>query len=195
MCESNWIFDAISDKNMELASSIIENDREQIYARELLGTSTVIAAVASDTPEMVNLLLRHGIDPNGMSCDHETPICAAIKHSKQNAVTIIRALLDAGADIERPGLGGKPLQCAVRFANVEMVQFLIERGADVNGRSEPEGTTAMWHAAFLKSREVFLLLLHNGADPSLRDEVIGKSPLELNNEVESWIDDARQNKR
>lgn len=57
-------------------------------------------------------------------------------------VPLIDALLDAGADIERPGSsidGGSPLSCAVGYGQWAAARRLVERGAK----------TAFWHEAAL----------------------------------------------
>lgn len=57
-------------------------------------------------------------------------------------VELVDALLDAGADIERPGSsinGGSPLSCAVGYGQWAAARRLVERGA----------TTLLWHEAAL----------------------------------------------
>jgi uncharacterized protein len=57
-------------------------------------------------------------------------------------VALIDALLDAGADIERPGSsidGGSPLSCAVGYGQWAAARRLVERGA----------RTLLWHEAAL----------------------------------------------
>lgn len=57
-------------------------------------------------------------------------------------VELIDALLDAGADIERPGSsidGGSPLSCAVGYGQWAAARRLVERGA----------RTLLWHEAAL----------------------------------------------
>ena len=91
-------------------------------------------------------------------------------------------LLDAGADpnaITRDGfLGIAPLGCAVATADVpnpsdsedvvvELVELLIARGANVNGRRR-DGLTALHSAAWRGHRRVMEALLAHDADPAIR---------------------------
>ena len=69
----------------------------------------------------------------------ETPLHWA---ASNDDVTLIDALLDAGANIERPGSsidGGSPLSCAVGYGQWTAARRLVERGA----------RTLFWHEAAL----------------------------------------------
>lgn len=58
-----------------------------------------------------------------------------------------------------------PLMWAVRGGNLQAIQLLIERGANVNAKDE-FGTTALWLAVDGKSGQIADLLLHANADPN-----------------------------
>lgn len=70
---------------------------------------------------------------------HEAPLHWA---ASSDDVELIDALLDAGADIERPGSsidGGSPLSCAVGYGQWAAARQLVARGA----------RTLLWHEAAL----------------------------------------------
>jgi uncharacterized protein len=100
----------------------------------------------------------------------ETPVHWAA-HNGQ--VEIVRALLDAGADIEADEIGcygGKPLHWASEHAP-QVVKLLLERGAAVNGRNvkpgaEYEGVTPLIMVATQANdcAECAELLIAAGAD-------------------------------
>lgn len=69
-----------------------------------------------------------------------------------------------------------PLHSAANFGRVECVRLLIERGADVNARSELTAATALFNAVDSQRHEdspgdalaCAKLLLENGADPNIK---------------------------
>ncbi|XP_069315345.1 2-5A-dependent ribonuclease [Eulemur rufifrons] len=60
------------------------------------------------------------------------------------------------------------LIAAVAKQDVQMVQQLLERGADVNFQEESGGWTALHNAVQASREDIVELLLHHGADPCLR---------------------------
>ena len=92
--------------------------------------------------EIVGALVRDGadIDAPVVGTGHqETALHWA---ASNDDVELIDALLDAGADIERPGSsinGGPPLQSATGHGQLQAVRRLVERGA----------VYFVWHAAAL----------------------------------------------
>jgi ankyrin repeat protein len=84
---------------------------------------------ATPTPEFARWLLEHGLDPNrknwlGITMLHR----CALKSNVQTA----QVLLDFGADINvtETDSSSTPLGCAARVGNKEMVEWLLQKGAD-----------------------------------------------------------------
>jgi ankyrin repeat protein len=113
-------------------------------------------------------------------------------------LTIIKALLDQGADINaRDENGTTPLMSAVFIGHIRTIKLLLERGANprprdkdraivvsghgTTGLSTVYGSTAMHYAADDmggNSIRIFQLLLDHGADINARDGY-GRTPLSL----------------
>jgi|SRR5215471_5098375 len=103
-----------------------------------------------------------------------------IKAAKKGSVESVKALL-AG----HPGLldardkdGSTPLHCAVWKGHPEMVEALINAGADVNARNENDhwGTTPLHAAAHANQAGIAQLLIDRGADLNAKDRE-GRTPL------------------
>jgi ankyrin repeat protein len=89
----------------------------------------------------------------------------------------VAALLQGGADLnmkDRRG-GATPLMNAAAFGSIETMRLLIDKGADVNGRSAGNATALMWAATDL---EKVRLLVEKGADVNAVSE-LGHTPLIL----------------
>lgn len=112
------------------------------------GGSRTLLHIAADWPghfpngaRTVAALIAAGADPNEPHPQKvdETPLHWA---ASSDDVEVLDALLDGGADIEKPGAciaGGTALDDAVAFGQWRAARRLVERGA----------RTALWHAAAL----------------------------------------------
>jgi ankyrin repeat protein len=122
--------------------------------------------------------LKLGASPHDPTrSGRESPLHLA---SGNGNVGIARKLMDLGADVnatnarqETPlikaasgamGSGSMPEDKRIR-----MCRDLIERGADLDAR-DFEGKTALYHAASKDAREICMMLLQAGADPSIKSD-------------------------
>lgn len=90
-----------------------------------------------------------------------------------------RKMIERGADLEAKdsGAGASPLHFAVMKGNRQIVDLLVNRGADVNSRTR-NGTTPL-HTAVLYSRlEIAEFLIGKGANVNA-ESVSGATPLAL----------------
>jgi hypothetical protein len=88
-------------------------------------------------------------------------------------------LIGQGSDIEAkdPGTGASVLHYAVMRGNPEILQLLLERGADVNSRTK-NGTTPLHTAVLYNRYEAAEKLLGKGADINAQS-ASGATPLAL----------------
>ena len=99
-------------------------------------------------------LLAHGADPNHRAEDGWTVLTRA---ATQGHVTVLEALLDAGANL----VGRKALLCAATAGQTSAVTLLLDRGADIHF----SGDAALYRAALNGRLETTTLLLQRGATP------------------------------
>jgi hypothetical protein len=146
-----WLmFHGIRDGNIDYVTAALKAGVHPEKARNPIGTlSALTTAVSSPkaSPKMVSLLVEHGADVN-------------------------RRWTPKLASGEAPGSNYFPLYQAARLGNPEVVEALLQKGADVHARVS-HGGTAM-HATF--DVEIGKVLQRYGADLNARNRK-GQTPL------------------
>ncbi|RLT87399.1 MULTISPECIES: ankyrin repeat domain-containing protein [unclassified Ketobacter] len=91
--------------------------------------------------------------------------------------TNVRWLIDQGMAIDtRDDMGHTPLHYAAQTGQIKVMQWLTERGADVNDVSGPSGLSPLMQAIEFKQSDAALWLMNNGADINYRMQA-GVTPL------------------
>lgn len=120
------------------------------------------AAGKGDLEETVRLI-QDGANLNAINEEGESALTRAISR-KQTSVA--RILLENGATTDYTGfLVHKPLHVAVQTANIQLVELLLDNGADID-----ELTTlgsVLSQAIWAGREDITSLLLHRGADVNL----------------------------
>jgi uncharacterized protein len=109
--------------------------------RIVFATALMRAAFSGDL-ELVKLLLAKGADPAVVSKDSETVLEAAAAlgfiqgyskgRSAAERLEVIKLLVDLGADVNAADdYGITPLMAAANMGEVSIIQFLVDRGADL----------------------------------------------------------------
>ncbi len=81
-------------------------------------------------------------------------------------VDLMQKMIDAGADLKKLGnMFNSPLCFAVKSGKTEAVQFLLDKGLDINERNGPLGKTALVGASNFPKMDMLTFLLLKGADP------------------------------
>ncbi|KIY04223.1 uncharacterized protein Z520_00917 [Fonsecaea multimorphosa CBS 102226] len=163
-----------------------------VDAKNSYGNTALHLAIGQGSSEMICSLLELGADPNamdryGMKALHRAAqgvdinvlriflqLTDDIDTRANDGVTplllatdlgIVKALLAAGANINaRHGQNGyTPLHFAAKESSQQVVEILVERGADINARSNT-GRTPLWEAAFAGIAPNVRLLLEARAE-------------------------------
>jgi uncharacterized protein len=179
-------------------------DRQYLY-NELVGHTGGLApmhfAARQGHLDAVKTLLDAGADINQLTGDHSTPLLIAVVNGHFD---VAQFLISKGADVKMASENGAtPLYAVLnvqwapkalypqpraylqqKLGYLELMQLLIEKGADVNARLTRKvwysgynfdlsgvdeiGATPFWRAAYASDVDAMKLLVTSGADPNLR---------------------------
>jgi hypothetical protein len=115
------------------------------------GTLGEFQAVLADHP---NLVAESGVHMLEHAAEHDR-------------IDVLEVLLADGVNINGSTVMDTPLSSAAKGATVETVAWLLDHGADINGKSEKNGSTPL-HSAIMEGRlEMVEFLLDRGADPDI----------------------------
>ncbi len=93
------------------------------------GETALMNAVSREHTAIVKMLLKAGADVAVKNRFDFNAFTSAVAANNQEMAAL---LLDAGAKVEDGASGLTPLQFAASSGNVEMIRFLVRRGANVN---------------------------------------------------------------
>ncbi|KAK1246109.1 hypothetical protein MKX07_005178 [Trichoderma sp. CBMAI-0711] len=140
---------AIYNQNWDIAESLLEAGAD-VNADSRDGYTPLLGAVMGDHEHIVVKLLRRGADVHATDEDGYSSVHLAV--SQKNS-SILRQLLHAGADINAVVDSDTPLHIAVRHGRAEMVQVLLENGADTKPLNDL-GFTALQYAVYRRDLEI-----------------------------------------
>jgi len=130
---------AVSNDHARVAQVLLEAGARPDH-QDAYGNTALMAAVKKDNREMVDLLLKHGasVDLKNRSGNTALMVCAD--------AAIAAKLVGLGARLDEANQSGETaLHAAAQDGNVEMIQFLLERGAHP-GLKDTKGMTALMKA-------------------------------------------------
>jgi uncharacterized protein len=199
---SQTFLDAATAGDVSTVRAMLHDDPELARAKDENGVSVIMKATYYGKKDVVAALLESGVeldifeaaatgrtarlrdliadDPslaNIYSPDGFTPLGFAVFFSQPE---IVKALLDAGADVNLPSretMKVTPLASAAAAKQTEIARTLIANGANVNARAA-SGHIPLHEASANGNVELVKLLIDNGADVNAKTDD-GKTPLDF----------------
>lgn len=164
--------------NLEIVNLLLEKGATaNVKCGSGIWKTPLYIAIEKGCLEIAKVLLVNNADTNFQESSHGwTALQFAAMHNKLDEVKL---LLEHNTDPNFIGWSGKaPLHSAVAEKHVEIVQILLQNGADPNIESHGDYLRPLHYAAEADHLEILNLLLENGADPNLKDSR-GLTPLDI----------------
>lgn len=162
---------AVIYNNSGIVKMLLEAGAD-VHIADRNGKTPMMHALENEESQaLIDLLTDFGANMNDGSMPDDSAFTAAVLEGNRENV---EKLIKAGADVNE-GTGDSkitPLMVTVQNGNMEMMQLLMENGADPNLQTA-EGITALIHAASSGEANVVKSLLDAGANPNLQTEAGG----------------------
>ena len=155
--------------NAEAVVRTLVNAGANVNRRCSTGLTPLHWAVKSGLLQSVVLLVEAGADVNAQTgaLGRLTPLMMVARLNSDHGLAVVNALLSAGADIDSTNCSyATALNYAVEADSLPIAQFLLEQGANPDGRvsaEPPINTTPLYEATSIGSRAMVVLLLKWGA--------------------------------
>ena len=130
------IFEASALNKRNRVAELVSVDPKLAKAFSPDGFTALHLACFFGNPNIAEMLLRYGADPNAKSKNAMSlaPIHSAAASRKQRSV---EWLVEYGADVNATQHGGwTALHEAANQGNMELVKYLVEKGADANKKND-----------------------------------------------------------
>ncbi|MEW6745447.1 MAG: ankyrin repeat domain-containing protein [Planctomycetota bacterium] len=163
---------AASSGRIEVARLLLAR-KSNVKHHDANGWSALHFAIRNNQLPMAKELLAAGADPDAVTVHQETPLLLAL-WSGSNSKALVKLLLEARAN-PNPRQGPAPLFVAARENRPDIIEMLLEKGADIAWKS-PFGMTVLHATTWEDSVEAARMLLKRGADANAPDGT-GQTPL------------------
>ena len=152
----------------DVVATLLESGVElDIFEAAATGRTARLRDLIADDPSLANIYSPDGFTPLGFAVFFSQP-------------EIVKALLDAGADVNLPSretMKVTPLASAAAAKQTDIARVLIANGANVNARAA-SGHIPLHEASANGNLELVKLLIDSGADVNAETDD-GKTPLDF----------------
>ena len=164
--EVSRFFSAVQSGNIEEARIALHNTNVNVQAPD--GTSALHIAVSAKHREMVRFLLEQGA-----SCELRDKVNTVPLHrtAQTNDVESARLLIEAGTPVDVKGFTSRDgsaqsttLILAAEMGSLELVEFLVKEGANINYVNNFERTALFWARKAGKDRVAQYLVSQGATD-------------------------------
>jgi ankyrin repeat protein len=137
------------------------------------GETALLNAVSNKLDAITKILLAAGADVSIKNRFNFNALTTAVAANNQEMAAL---LLDHGANVETDTSGLTPLMFAASAGNVDMIRFLVKRGAKVNHGAKEGAQTALLSAIYGAHPEAVQALVELKADVNAKTKD-GDTPL------------------
>jgi ankyrin repeat protein len=137
------------------------------------GSTALYHAASMNQLDAVKLLLKYRADPNLTNLHKSTPLQRAADLGNSRMAS---TLIAAGANVNAKGPEGRTALFFAGGHRLDLMQLLIEKGADVNVR-DAEGDSPLDEAVWIGSLDATAVLLAHGARLDEAQTTSGATPI------------------
>lgn len=120
--------------------------RPDANLRDEQGATPLMLAASLGNLGIVQALIEAGAEVNAADARGWTPLVCAVYNAEldRGFPDVVSRLIEAGANIEAPiGYGVRPLMLAAGYGQTQVVEVLLQQGADVFARNDGGYTALM----------------------------------------------------
>jgi len=163
----------------EILDEILRHGAD-LEALDSFGRTPLVHAVVEGRTDIVEVLLKRGASPNPGD-EVSSPLIFAILPGKTD---IVRLLIAHGADPEWKGADGDTaIMLAASFGQQDIVQILLDAGANVNASDNWQTTALIKAVATSEEPSMVQFLIRHGAELDAADQW-GRSALTMARELQ-----------
>ncbi len=157
------LFSAATHSQSNAARFLIESGAKVIIGEDSEYTNIFHKSITQIDGDLAQFFLDEGATINFIDSYGETPLSQAAAYGK---IETVKVLIDNHADLEL----GAPLFCAVVCKRLDVVELLLDKGANINLANIQWLRGSVLHRAiFNKVTDIALLLINRGIDLSILD--------------------------
>ena len=160
---------AVEQDNVEFVRALVTGGADVDLAADDGFTPSGRCVMLTGNVEIFDIMLAGGAAINKLDAHRGTPLYYASHENSAEWLRIARKLIEAGADLTVADADGKtPVLVAVELGNVDMLDLLIEAGAEISRMVDGAGVTPLIVGSHMGHADVVAALLNAGADPALQ---------------------------
>ncbi|GFR24301.1 ankyrin repeat family protein [Trichonephila clavata] len=152
---------AAENGHKDVVDALIDKGADVDKVSELGWWSPLHLAADRGHVDIVEALINKGADVNKISQGRYTPLSLAAQYGHIN---VARILINNGANVNGGYSTHLPIYSAIHRGRKEVIELLLEKGADINATKGGDGATPLLSATYAGRKEVVELLLKKGAD-------------------------------
>lgn len=151
------LISAVLNKSFDLVKMLLDANAP-VNETDLDKSTALHVAAASSTPDILHLLLEAKADVNVKNMMHLSPLMSAIMNNKIENICL---LLKYGADVSVTSSRRNVLSVAARTGTKEIMETLIEAGADLDHK-DAHGNTPLFVAVQNENYAALRCLIRSG---------------------------------